>query len=110
MRYVLRDAAIGFVSGLLVAIGGSIKDAPYEGFELKKFIRSPIIGAIEAPILGKVFKEPHPALLGLSTIACERITVETYKLVKAGQGEYTPSKFLTGEWGTKKRIQPGVSP
>lgn len=104
MRYVLRDAAIGFVSGLLVALGGSIKDAPYEGFEVGKFIRSPIIGAVEAPILGKAFKEPHPVLLGLSTIACERITVETYKLIRV----QTPGKFKVGEWGSPKKLSPGV--
>lgn len=108
MKPVLRDAAIGFTSGLLVAIGGSIKDARYEGFEVRKFVRSPIIGAVEAPVIGHAFKEPHPVLLGLATIACERITVEAYKLLRASQGEYVPGKFEVGEWGTAKRLQPGA--
>lgn len=101
---LLRDVAIGFFSGLLVAIGGAIKDAPYEGFELVRFVRSPIIGAIEAPIISKAFKEPHPVLLGMATIATERMTVETYKLIRAKM----PVKFSVGEWGVPKELKPGA--
>ena len=99
---MLAEAAIGAFSGLLVAIGGAIKDAPYEGFSFTKFIRSPIIGAIEAPIIGKAFKDTHPVLLGMATIATERLTVETYKLISAQAGDYIPGKFIYGEWGKPK--------
>ena len=96
---MLKEAAIGAVSGLLVAIGGAIKDAPYEGFSFTKFIRSPIIGAIEAPIIANTFKDTHPVLLGMTTIATERLTVETYKLISAQTGDYIPGKFIYGEYG-----------
>ena len=96
---MLKEAAVGFVSGLLVAIGGAIKDAPYEGFDPVKFIRSPIIGTIEAPLIGSVFKDTHPVLLGMATIATERLTVEAYKLIRAQSGLYVPGKFIHGEWG-----------
>ena len=99
---MLAEAAIGAVSGLLVAIGGAIKDAPYEGFNLTKFIRSPIIGSIEAPVISTVFKDTHPVLLGMATIATERLTVETYKLLRAQAGDYVPGKFIYGEWGKPK--------
>ena len=99
---MLKEAAIGAVSGLLVAIGGAIKDAPYEGFSFTKFIRSPIIGAIEAPIIANTFKNTHPVLLGMATIATERLTVETYKLARVKMGTYTPAKWIYGEWGVPK--------
>lgn len=103
-KYLIRDAGIGVVSGLLVALGGAIKDSPYEGFEWQKFVRSPAIGAVEAPIIGRAFKEPHPVLIGLATVACERLTVETYKLARAKAGQYMPGKFEHGEWGISKKM------
>ena len=103
---MLKEAAIGAVSGLLVAIGGAIKDAPYEGFSFTKFIRSPIIGAIEAPITSTAFKDTHPVLLGMATIATERLTIESYKLIRAQTGDYTPGKFIYGEYGKPKPQKP----
>lgn len=100
---VKRDIIIGFFSGLAVAIGGAIKDAPYEGFDLLRFIRSPIIGAIEAPIIGKVAKRKvEIPILFFATIGTERLTVETYKLIRARTGQYVPGKFKHGEWGIRK--------
>jgi len=99
---MLAEIGVGIISGLLVAIGGAIKDAPYEGFSPTKFIRSPVIGAVEAPIIGHVFKNTHPVLLGMATIATERLTVETYKLIRASTGSYVPQKFVHGEWGRPK--------
>ena len=100
MGEVLEDAIIGFLAGLTVAIGGAIKDAPYEGFNFLTFIRSPIIGAIEAPIISYGFPNSPKPLIFLSTIATERLTVEFYKLLRANVGTYVPVKFTEiGEWG-----------
>jgi len=95
----VKHTGIGFLAGLAVAIGGAIKDAPYEGFDATKFIRSPIIGAVEAPLMGKAFPKPNPYLLFFSTIGTERITVESYKLIRAKMALYYPDKFRLGEWG-----------
>ena len=100
MHKTLIEMVVGFGAGLAVAIGGAIKDSPYEGFDIVKFLRSPLIGALQAPVMGKVFKHPHPALIFLTTIGTERITTESYKLLRAQM----PSKFLGGEWGIPKRI------
>ena len=67
-------AVVGFLSGLSVAITGAIKDAPYEGFDPVRFIRSPLVGAVEGPVLLKGFGEMHPLLLYFSTIATERLS------------------------------------
>ena len=90
---------VGGLAGVAVAACGAAKDAPYEGFSASKFMRSPIIGAVEAPIIASLF--PHVAipLIFLSTIATERLTVEVYKLMRAKSGEYIPGKFINGEWG-----------
>ena len=99
MGATLRNVIIGAVSGLLVAIGGATKDAPYEGFKTKTFLRSPLIGAVVTPIIGAYVPGLPPVILALSTIAVERASVETYKLYRQTRGEYVPGKFTYGEWG-----------
>ena len=89
--------AVGFLSGLAVALGGAIKDSPYEGFDPVKFMRSPIIGAIEGGAINSVI-QLHPEILFLSVIGAERITTETYKLLRAKM----PMKFKYGEWNIPK--------
>lgn len=88
-----------------MAIGGAIKDAPYEGFETSKFIRSPVIGSIVGYLIDRKYPEVPPLLLLLSSIAGERIVVETYKLVRAMRSEYIPMKFIYGEWGVPKKTK-----
>jgi len=94
-----RNALIGGVAGTLVAIGGATKDAPYEGFKWKTFLRSPVIGALTAPIIGIYEPTLSPGILGMATIAAERTIVETYKLLRQRAGDYIPGKFKVGEWG-----------
>ena len=95
----LRDIAIGAAAGTLVAIGGATKDAPYEGFKWKTFLRSPIIGAIAAPLIAAYNPSLTAPILGMVTIAAERATVETYKVLRQRAGDYVPAKFKVGEWG-----------
>lgn len=94
----IQNAIIGGLAGLLVAVAGALKDSPYEGFKSLTFIRSPLIGFFEAPLLARSFPDINPVLLFLSTIATERITVESWKLVRTQM----PGKFEVGEWGVPK--------
>ena len=99
-REILENALVGFLAGLAVALGGALKDAPYEGFDWKTFLRSPIIGALEAPILAQYFPDADKALIFLSTIGIERLTIELWKVYRAQQAKYIPGKFTSiGEWG-----------
>ena len=98
MNKTLETAVIGFVSGLSVAIGGAIKDAPLEGFDPVKFIRSPIIGTIEGGIVGYLVPTINPYVCYFAVIGTERITTEAYKLIRA----QVPMKFQYGEWGIPK--------
>ena len=100
----VKGAVLGAVAGLLVALGGAIKDAPYEGFEAVKFARSPVIGALCGAFLGDVFRDDSDPLIFLSSMACERIVVEMYKVIRAMGGSYVPMKFIYGEWGRPKEL------
>lgn len=89
---------IGFVSGLAVATGGAIKDAPYEGFDVVKFFRSPVIGGVEGALMNRFIKIEPWWMLFLAVIGTERITTEGYKVIRAKM----PMKFQYGEWGVPK--------
>ncbi len=93
---ILIGAGVGFLAGLAVAVGGAIKDSPNEGFKILTFIRSPIVGLVEGAILQPVFRA-NPVLTFFGTIGTERLTVESYKLLRA----QVPVKFVYGEWGRK---------
>ena len=99
-------AAVGMIAGFAVAVGGAIKDAPYEGFDQLKFLRSPIIGIIEGHLLQTAFAPQLTVLsatiLFLASVGAERITTEVYKLVRAKK----PMKFTFGEWGVRKKVKP----
>jgi hypothetical protein len=101
---VVEGAVVGFFSGLAVATGGAIKDAPYEGFDLFKFFRSPIVGTVEGAIQKALVPNLNDVILFFSTIGTERLTVETYKVVRA----HMPSKFQYGEWNVPKKLVPGA--
>lgn len=96
-----KGLAVGFAAGLSVAIGGAIKDAPYEGFSLGTFVRSPIVGALVGWSISTQLGVTDIAPLFLASIGGERIAVEGYKLVRAQK----PGKFNFGEWGVPKELK-----
>ncbi len=95
---------VGLLAGLSVAIGGAIKDAPYEGFKLLTFFRSPLVGLGVGWTISTYLTDSDPYVLFLATIGGERIVVEGYKLLRAQK----PGKFDFGEWGVPKQIAPVV--
>jgi hypothetical protein len=99
MNETAKGALIGLLSGLSVAIGGAIKDAPYEGFDILKFLRSPAIGTVEGGIAGKLVPRTNPIILYFTIIGTEHATTEGYKLLRAKM----PMKFKYGEYGIPKR-------
>jgi hypothetical protein len=80
----LLAALVGLFAGLHAATWGMYKDAPHEGFSVRKYVRSPLLGAV----LGVVVQaatglDPHRAV-GLVVIfgaiyAIERALAEIYK-------------------------------
>ncbi len=90
---MIAEFIVGFIYGLIIALLGALKDTRYENFNIIKFIRSPLITAIWAVILGYALPGLPLYIIGLSAIALERITVEIYKGIRSLEGKYKPGKF-----------------
>lgn len=69
--------AVGSIGGWLAAIGGAWKDAPKEGFEPLKFLRSPLMTTGFALLL-LPFTDRW-LYLAMAALGFERAAVETYK-------------------------------
>ncbi len=81
---------LGLLAGLVTGFGGMLKDAPYEGFHLKKFFRSPIIAIVIGIILEHSFPLTHNMVVLLAIFGGERIVSEFYKKILMGR---IPGKF-----------------
>ena len=89
----------GALVGTLTAIGGATKDAPYEGFDFSTFLRSPVLTALWAVVLGEAFPRVPVLPVALAAVGAERLTVELYKLGRIQQETYVAAKYRVGEWG-----------
>lgn len=75
-------ALVAYGTGLLVALGGAYKDAPFEGFKGLKFQRSALILALLSPLFYFLNDPRAPVSLGFLIYmngGLERFTVEYYK-------------------------------
>lgn len=68
---------VGSGGGWISAVGGAMKDAPHEGFELLKFFRSPLIAAFYGTLVA-FLTTSYPAVF-LCAIGYTIGTIETYK-------------------------------
>ncbi len=75
-------ALTAYATGLLVALGGAYKDAPFEGFKLLKFQRSGAVLVLLSPLF-YFLNNPHtPISLGILIYmngGLERFVIEYYK-------------------------------
>ena len=104
MPYPIVGSLVGLLSGLHAASWGMYKDAPHEGFELRKYLRSPVLGAvIGAAAAAALPLDPRSArgvalLFGVA-YAVERALAEIYKtfLREEDQAKYTiPMQLAVG--------------
>jgi hypothetical protein len=83
----------GFLAGLACAIGGAIKDSPYEGFKPATFPRSIWVGTL-AGLVTSTFTDSF-----IIAVCCsgylERCAVEGYKIIR----HVKPGKFENGGVG-----------
>lgn len=100
---IVEGAVIGFLGGLTVAILGAVKDTTYEPFEMRKFIRSPVIGTVWGAVGNSVFKEPNKFLLYTFSISMERLTTETWKATTQQMPGKFKSPTLDKGWIYKRR-------
>ena len=106
MTEMIVAVATGLAAGLHSATWGMFKDAPQEGFSWRTYMRSPVVGAVIAPIVAVVasLDLPSPAAVSVLfgvTYGLERALLEIYKtfLRVEDQSKYTiPMQFsIRGE-------------
>ena len=73
----LRTAVAGLVVGSVIAFGGAWKDAPTEGFDARKFFRSPILTVGFAFLVARM--TDNYLQVAVAAIGYERASAETYK-------------------------------
>lgn len=101
------SALVGLIAGLVSAIMGAWKDAPIEGFEPLKFLRSPLIAMSYGLLLAPYTQELLPA--GAAALGFTIASIETYKTFIDGR---PPGKFAGKPvrypvaFGTRWRLVP----
>jgi hypothetical protein len=73
----LAGLLAGMAGGLLVAMGGALKDSQFEGFLPLKFLRSPAVGALTGMLMIRYSTDWF--LVALAGVGSERVVVELYK-------------------------------
>ena len=81
----INKVFIIFIIGILIALGGMLKDAPYEGFNLVKFFRSPVVAIAIGFLLLILFPNISGKYFLLATAGGERILSEFYKKIFQGR-------------------------
>ncbi len=81
---IISAAAIGAVAGLIVSSWQGFKDPPWEGFSLRKFFRSILIGAAAGACFSylesrQILCLDNPGILAFAVVAVERVVGEAYK-------------------------------
>lgn len=97
-------ALVGLVTGLIIAVGGGWKDAPKEGFDPIKFMRSPAMTVAYALLLSRVVDSR--LLIAVASIGFERATAETYKTFffpSKPRGKFTGKPITNPEMFARRR-------
>ena len=96
--------AIGSIGGWISAFGGAWKDAPFEGFQIFKFFRSPLLSAGFAALLAQITDRPMIILLaatGLTIAATE--TYKTFFKPNVPRGKFAGKPVLFPDWLAMRR-------
>lgn len=100
----MNNIFIGFLAGLLTAMGGALKDSPYEGFYPLKLFRSIIVGTIGGTL--SLYFTRNVILTFCFSGYFERFFVEGYKILRAqmpGKFKLKNASDLGKYWGFRKR-------
>lgn len=96
---------VALLTGLAGAFGGAYKDAPFEGFEYRKFLRTPMVTLATFPI----FYHFSPVSLGYliyMNFGIERFIVEFYKtyILRNRSGKFRPDLNRIQKYVDNRRI------
>lgn len=95
---------VGFLTGMFICSGGAYKDAPFEGFEPRKFFRSAIVLALTSPLI-YLLRSLELGFLIYTYGGLERLLVEYYKsyLMRSVPGKFRPELPRIEDWFWKIR-------
>lgn len=100
----INNLYLTIIAGLIVGVGGMVKDAPFEGFDPVKFFRSPAICVAVGILLAFLFPSVSGKYFLLAITGGERIISEFYKKILKGR---IPGKFKKTEinknWERRRR-------
>ncbi len=101
---ILVGFFMGFLGGVLEALGGSWKDAPFEGFDKLKFFRSPVIAGIWGIVF--ILHQSNLGILLFSVAGAVRMTVEVHKAFLKGyhSGKFKEVKPVFKYWSNNRSI------
>jgi hypothetical protein len=104
---LLRGAIYGLLGGIVVGVGGAVKDAPVEGFKPLKAIRSPSWAMIWGIVFS--FFTGEPGILFYAGLGAERMTSEFYKTFVLGRAHSKLKSAQAGEvlfpeWEGRRRF------
>jgi hypothetical protein len=100
----MKLVVAGLVAGGIIAAGGAWRDAPVEGFQPHKFLRSPLLAAAFALLLGRLTE--NYLYVAAAAIGFERAAAETYKtffLVSKTAGKFDGKPVLFPEMLRRRR-------
>lgn len=107
LRFVdlkINNLLLTVIAGIIAALGGMAKDAPYEGFELLKFFRTPIVSVVMGLLLNFYYPGLESKFFLLALMGGERVVSECWKKVIKGK---VPGKFkkeINPEWRKKRKM------
>jgi hypothetical protein len=90
---------VGSLGGWISAFGGAWKDAPVEGFQPLKFVRSPLVALAYAVLLATLTTDPVYAAFG--ALGYTVATLETYKTFfkpDVPRGKFAGKEVRYPEW------------
>ncbi|KXK08874.1 MAG: hypothetical protein UZ21_OP11001000432 [Microgenomates bacterium OLB22] len=103
---MISKIIIVILTGLSIALGGMLKDAPYEGFDGLKFWRSPSVTVFAGVVLGLLFPDLDPLPYAFSIGGLERIMSECYKKILTSKipGKFHDTLPRNKSWSNKRNI------
>jgi len=101
---LVTGTLFGLTGGMLIALGGGLKDAPIEGFDRLKFMRSPCVAAAAGAFLSQYTSEY--GLIMLASMGLERMVTEAYKsFVKTrAPGKFKAEKPADRMWIERRGV------
>ncbi|HNT29387.1 MAG TPA: hypothetical protein PKL83_00365, partial [bacterium] len=102
----IQPTVLVMVFGIVSALGGMAKDAPYEGIEPVKFFRTPVLTVVSALGIQALFSDLASKFFLLAIGGAERVLSESYKKYIRGRvpGKFKSPEIHNTDWQEKRKV------